>query len=68
MRTMSASNVKTKTTISWNDQARKLKQKFATLTDQDLYFEQGKMEEMIARLQAKVGKSKHEIYQLITKL
>jgi hypothetical protein len=43
MRTMSASNVKTKTTISWNDQARKLKQKFATLTDQDLYFEQGKM-------------------------
>jgi uncharacterized protein YjbJ (UPF0337 family) len=65
---MSATNVKTKTTISWNDQARKLKQKFATLTDQDLYFEQGKMGEMITRLQTKVGKSKHEIYQLITKL
>jgi uncharacterized protein YjbJ (UPF0337 family) len=65
---MSATKVKTKTTISWNDQTRKLKQKFATLTDQDLYFEQGKMEEMITRLQTKVGKSKHEIYQLITKL
>jgi uncharacterized protein YjbJ (UPF0337 family) len=65
---MAATNVKPKTTISWNDQARKLKQKFSTLTDQDLYFEQGKMEDMITRLQTKVGKSKHEIYQLITKL
>jgi uncharacterized protein YjbJ (UPF0337 family) len=55
-------------TISWNDQARKLKEKFSTLTDKDLDFEQGKIEEMIIRLQEKVGKSKHEIYQLITKL
>jgi uncharacterized protein YjbJ (UPF0337 family) len=65
---MAASNVKPRTTISWNDQARKLKQKFTTLTDKDLEFEQGKMGEMISRLQEKVGKSKHEIYQLITKL
>jgi uncharacterized protein YjbJ (UPF0337 family) len=65
---MAATNIKSKTTISWYDQSRKLKQKFETLTDQDLYFEQGKMEEMITRLQEKVGKSKHEIYQLITKL
>jgi uncharacterized protein YjbJ (UPF0337 family) len=62
---MATSNVKTKTAISWNDQARKLKQRFTTLTDQDLYFEQGKMEEMITRLQAKVGKSRHDIYRLI---
>jgi uncharacterized protein YjbJ (UPF0337 family) len=65
---MSATNAKTKTKISWNDQAKKLKLKFTTLTDQDLDFEQGKMEEMITRLQTKVGKSKHEIDQLITKL
>jgi uncharacterized protein YjbJ (UPF0337 family) len=65
---MAASNVKPKATISWNDQARKLKEKFSTLTDKDLNFEQGKMGEMILRLQEKVGKSKHEIYQLITKL
>jgi len=65
---MSNTSAKIKTTISWDDQARKLKQRFETLTDQDLYFEQGKMEEMITRLQTKVGKSKHEIYQLITKL
>jgi uncharacterized protein YjbJ (UPF0337 family) len=65
---MATTTLKPKATISWNDQARKLKQKFANLTDQDLYFEQGKMAEMITRLQSKVGKSKHEIYQLITKL
>lgn len=65
---MTASNNKSRTTISWNDQARKLKERFATLTDKDLDFEQGKMGEMITRLQEKVGKSKHEIYQLITKL
>jgi hypothetical protein len=65
---MSNTSAKIKTTISWDAQARKLKQRFETLTDQDLYFEQGKFEEMITRLQTKVGKSKHEIYQLITKL
>ena len=65
---MSTQNVRTKVTLSWNDQARKLKEKFASLTDQDLYFEQGKMDEMIKRVQSKVGKSKHELYQLITRL
>ena len=54
--------------LNWNDQVRKLKEKFSSLTDQDLYFEQGKMEEMISRLQRKVGKTKHELYQIITKL
>lgn len=63
---MATSNVKTKTAISWESQARKLKQRYATLTDQDLYFEQGKMEEMLTRLQTKVGMSRHDIYKLIT--
>jgi hypothetical protein len=57
-----------KATISWDDQSRKLKEEFSTLTDKDLYFEQGRMGEMITRLQAKVSKSRHELYKLITKL
>jgi uncharacterized protein YjbJ (UPF0337 family) len=65
---MAAANLKPKTTISWDDQSKKLKEKFENLTDRDLYFEQGKMGEMITRLQVKVGVSKHEIYELITKL
>jgi uncharacterized protein YjbJ (UPF0337 family) len=65
---MSETNVTNKVTINWNDQVWKLKQKFSALTDADLYFEEGKMEEMITRLQVKVGKSRHDLYQMITKL
>ena len=65
---MSKSNLQTRATINWSDQTEKLKQRFSTLTDKDLYFEQGKMNEMITRLQSKVGKTKHELYELITKL
>ena len=65
---MSKSNVIKKATISWSEQSRKLREEFSTLTDRDLYFEQGGMEEMIKRVQSKVGMTKHELYQLITKL
>lgn len=65
---MSKSSVKPKATIIWSEQTEKLKQKFSSLTDKDLYFEQGKMEEMLTRLQKKVGKTKHELYEIITKL
>ena len=57
-----------KVTLDWNLKVRKLKERYSSLTDQDLYFEQGKMGDMITKLQSKVGKTKHELYQLITKL
>lgn len=57
-----------KMSLNWDIQSRKLKEKFTSLTDKDLYFEQGKMGEMLSRLQRKVGKTKHELYQIITKL
>jgi uncharacterized protein YjbJ (UPF0337 family) len=65
---MSRSSVKPKATIIWSEQTEKLKQRFSTLTDKDLYFEQGKIDEMLTRLQKKVGKTKHELYEIITKL
>jgi uncharacterized protein YjbJ (UPF0337 family) len=65
---MSKSNGGTKVTINWNDQMWKLKEKFSILTDKDLRFEQGKLDEMVSRIQMKVGKTRHEIYQLITKI
>lgn len=55
-------------TLNWENQKRKLKERYSTLTDQDLNFEQGKMGDMITRLQRKIGKSKHELYQIITRL
>jgi uncharacterized protein YjbJ (UPF0337 family) len=50
---------------NWNELKGKLKQKFATLTDNDLMFEEGKKEEMYGKLQAKLGKSKEELHKII---
>lgn len=51
---------------NWEEQKGKLKQKFATLTDDDLLFAQGKKEEMMGRLQVKLGKTKEELYKIIS--
>lgn len=53
---------------NWNEAAGKLKQQFANLTDDDLLFKQGKEEELLGRLQKKLGKSKEEIRNLLAKL
>ncbi len=53
---------------NWNEQVGKLKQKFATLTDNDLMFEEGKKEEMLGRLQIKLGKTKEELHKIISEL
>lgn len=53
---------------NWNKQKGLLKQKFATLTDNDLMFAEGKKEEMLGRLQVKLGKSKEELHKIITDL
>ncbi len=53
---------------NWNEQKGKLQQKFAILTDDDLLFEEGRKEELLGRLQIKLGKSKEEILKLIAAL
>ena len=53
---------------NWNEQKGKLKQKFAILTDNDLLFEEGKKDEMFGKLQAKLGKTKEELHDLIAGL
>ena len=50
---------------NWNEQKGKLKQKFATLTDNDLLFLDGKKDEMLGKLQAKLGKTKEELHKII---
>ena len=47
---------------NWNELKGKLKQKLAVLTDNDLMFEEGKKEEMLAKLQIKLGKTKEEFH------
>jgi uncharacterized protein YjbJ (UPF0337 family) len=45
----------------WNEVKGKLKQKYAQLTDDDLTFAEGKDEELLGRLQQKLGKSKEDL-------
>lgn len=46
---------------NWNELKGKLKQKYAQLTDDDLTFAEGKEEEMLGRLQQRLGRSKEEV-------
>jgi uncharacterized protein YjbJ (UPF0337 family) len=52
----------------WNEQKAKLKQKFAILADDELLFAKGKKEEIIARLQIRLGKTKEQLYRIIEAL
>jgi len=53
---------------TWNETKGKLKQKYAELTDDDLLFEEGKEDELLGRLEKKVGKTKQEIREAISDL
>ena len=53
---------------NWNEMKGKLKQKFAILTDNDLMLLEGKQDELIGRLQAKLGKTKEDIHKIISEL
>ena len=53
---------------NWNETKGKLKQQFAMLTDKDLLVVDGKMDELIGRLQIKLGKTKQEIHKIIAGL
>ncbi|MFV8336693.1 CsbD family protein [Flavobacterium sp. RSP29] len=52
-------------TGNWEEQKGKLKQKFAALTENDLLFTVCKKEEMIGKIQSKLGKTKEEILKII---
>ena len=46
---------------NWNVIKGKLKQKYAQLTDDDLTFVDGKEDELLGRLQTRLGKTKEQI-------
>ena len=53
---------------NWNELKGKLKQKFAILTDDDLMLAEGKEDEMLGRIQTKLGRTKEEITKIISDL
>jgi uncharacterized protein YjbJ (UPF0337 family) len=46
---------------NWNEIKGKLKQKYAQLTDDDLQFVEGKEDELLGRMQQRLGKNKDEL-------
>ena len=50
---------------NWNQIKGKLKQEYGELTENDLIFEEGKEEELVGRLQEKLGKTKAEVKDMI---
>lgn len=50
---------------NWEEKKSKLKQKFAVLINNNLLFEEDKKEELLERLQIKLGKTKEEVKKLI---
>ncbi len=53
---------------NWDVLKGKLKQKYAKLTDDDLLFVEGKENELLGRLEKKLGQTKEEIRNAIEKL
>ena len=52
----------------WNVLKGKLKQKFGNLTDDDLMFVKGKEEELLGRIELKIGRTKKQIRDLLRRL
>jgi len=53
---------------NWQETKGKLKQRFAMLTDNDLLLIKGKEDEMLGRLEKKLGKTKDELHKIILDL
>lgn len=53
---------------TWTEQKDRLKHSFAILTENDLMFDESKKEEMLGKVQAKLGKTKEEFQKIIAEL
>ncbi len=53
---------------NWNKLKGRIKQEYGDLTDDDLKYEEGKDEELLGRLQLKIGKGRDELVKWIKSL
>jgi uncharacterized protein YjbJ (UPF0337 family) len=52
----------------WNEVKGKMKQEYAQLTDDDLKYDEGQDDELIGRVQKKIGKTKEQVIDWIQSL
>jgi uncharacterized protein YjbJ (UPF0337 family) len=50
---------------NWNEVKGKMKQQYADLTEDDLKYEEGKDDELVGRIQKKIGKTKEQVIDWI---
>lgn len=53
---------------SWEDVKRQLRQNYDEITEEDLAYEKGRENEMLDRLQARIGKTRDEIKRMLNDL
>lgn len=53
---------------NWDEVKGRAKQEYADLTDDDLLYEEGKDDELLGRLQKKIGKTKEQVIEWIQRL
>jgi uncharacterized protein YjbJ (UPF0337 family) len=53
---------------NWNEIKGKIKQQYGDLTEDDLKYEEGKDDELVGRIQKKIGKTKDEVIKWIESL
>lgn len=53
---------------NWNVIKGKLKEEYGELTDDDLAYEEGQEDQLLGRLQRKMGKSKQEVKDMIDRI
>lgn len=53
---------------NWNETKGKIKQAYGDLNDDDLKYEEGKDDELVGRIQKKIGKTKDEVVKWIESL
>lgn len=52
----------------WNEMKGKAKQKYAELTDDDLTYEEGKDDELLGRIQKRLGQTRDEVVNWLKSL
>ena len=53
---------------TWNEVKGKIKKEYADLTDDDLLYNEGNDEELLGKIQQKIGKTKQEVKDWIESL
>lgn len=53
---------------NWEELKGKMKKEYADLTDDDLLYAEGQDDELVGKLQKKVGKTKEQVIEWIDKL